>query len=63
MEEEVEPIPVFLPGKKKSHGQRTLAGYSPWDLEESDMTEKLSKHREFGFVSAQFSHPIVSNSL
>ena len=22
--------PVFLPGK--SHGQRSLAGYSPWDL-------------------------------
>ena len=22
------PTPVFLPGK--SHGQRTLAGYSPW---------------------------------
>ena len=25
-----QPIPVFLPGK--SHGQRRLAGYSPWDL-------------------------------
>ena len=23
-----KPIPVFLPGK--SHGQRSLAGYSPW---------------------------------
>ena len=23
-----QPTPVFLPGK--SHGQRTLAGYSPW---------------------------------
>ena len=23
-----QPIPVFLPGK--SHGQRNLAGYSPW---------------------------------
>ena len=23
-----QPIPVFLPGK--SHGQRSLAGYSPW---------------------------------
>ena len=28
---------VFLPGK--SHGQRSLAGYSPWDCKESDMTE------------------------
>ena len=24
-----QPTPVFLPGK--SHGQRKLAGYSPWD--------------------------------
>ena len=24
------PTPVFLPGK--SHGQRSLVGYSPWDL-------------------------------
>ena len=29
--------PVFLPGK--SHGQRSLAGYSPQDHEESDTTE------------------------
>ena len=28
--------PVFLPGK--FHGQRSQAGYSPWDLKESDMT-------------------------
>ena len=28
---------VFLPGK--SRGQRSLAGYSPWYLKESDMTE------------------------
>ena len=24
------------------HGQRTLAGYSPWGHKESDMTERLS---------------------
>ena len=24
-----QPTPVFLPGK--FHGQRSLAGYSPWD--------------------------------
>ena len=28
--------PVFLPGK--SHGQRSLAGYSPWGHEELDVT-------------------------
>ena len=31
------PTPVFLPGE--SHGQRSLAGCSPWGLEESDTTE------------------------
>ena len=34
--------PVFLPGK--SHGQRSLAGYSPQGHKESDMTEQLSTH-------------------
>ena len=29
--------PVFLPGK--SHGQRSLAGYSPWGRKELDVTE------------------------
>ena len=32
-----QPIPVFLP--EKSHGQRSLAGYSPWGRKESDMTK------------------------
>ena len=27
-----QPAPVFLPGK--SHGQRSLAGYSPWGCKE-----------------------------
>ena len=27
---EWQPTPVFLPGE--SHGQRSLAGYSPWGL-------------------------------
>ena len=29
--------PVFLPGE--FHGQRSLVGYSPWGLKESEMTE------------------------
>ena len=37
LEEEMQPTPVLLPGK--SHGQRSLAGYNPWDHKESDMTE------------------------
>ena len=35
-----QPTPVFLPGK--SHGQRSLADYSPWGLKESDRTEQLT---------------------
>ena len=35
-----QPTPVFLPGE--FHGQRSLAGYSPWGHKESDTTEPLS---------------------
>ena len=34
-----QPIPVSLPGK--FHGQRSLAGYSPWSCKKSDMTEHV----------------------
>ena len=29
---------------ENSHGQRSLAGYSPWGHKEMDMTERLSTH-------------------
>ena len=32
-----QPSPVLLPGK--SHGQRSLVGFSPWGHKESDTTE------------------------
>ena len=32
-----QSIPIFLPGE--FHGKRSLAGYSPWVLKESDTTE------------------------
>ena len=35
-----QPTLVFLPGK--SHGQRSLAGYTPWDCKDSDTIEQLS---------------------
>ena len=41
LEKEMTPTPVLLPGE--SHGQRSLAGYSPRGHKESDMTEQL-KH-------------------
>ena len=34
-----QPTPVLLPGK--SHGWRSLVGYSPWGRKESDTTEWL----------------------
>ena len=30
-----QPTPVFLP--REFYGQRSLAGYSPWGVKESDM--------------------------
>ena len=36
--------PVLLP--EKFHGGRSLVGYSPWCLKESDMTEQLRFQRK-----------------
>ena len=36
LEKGMQPIPVFL--RVDFHGQRGLAGYSPWDQKESDKT-------------------------
>jgi len=33
LEEEMATTPVLLPGK--SHGQRSLAGYSPWQFQKN----------------------------
>ena len=44
------PDPGRSPGGRngkppgKSHGQRGLVGYSPWDCRELNMTERLSTH-------------------
>ena len=40
-----QPTPVFLLGK--SHGQRSLVGYSPWGCKESDTTE-ATEHTKLG---------------
>ena len=37
-----QPTPVLLPGK--SHGWRSLVGYSPWGCRQSDTTEQLHCH-------------------
>ena len=36
--------PLLYSCLENSHGLRSLAGYSPWDHKESDMTERLSTH-------------------
>ena len=36
LEKDIATTPVFLPGK--SHGQRSLVGYSPWHHKELDRT-------------------------
>ena len=37
LEKDMAIIPVFLPGE--SHGQRSLAGYSPWGHKQLDTSE------------------------
>ena len=44
LEKEWQPTPVFLPGK--SHGERSLVGYSPWGLKELEMTEHAHMHQK-----------------
>ena len=39
-EKKMEDTLVFMP--EKSHGQRSLVGYSPWGHKESDVTELLN---------------------
>ena len=36
LEDEMQPTPVFLPGE--SHGQKSLAGYSPWGFKQNKLT-------------------------
>ena len=46
------PSPVFLPGE--FHGQRGLAGNSPWGLKELGMTDPLMHTCIIKFVSQKF---------
>ena len=42
LEQEMAAHSSILPGK--SHGQKSLVGYSPWGHKESDKTERLRTH-------------------
>ena len=44
-------MPVFLP--REFHGQRSLAGYSPWGHKESDTTEQLTITAESCFPTEE----------
>ena len=43
------PTPVFL--CEEFHGQRSLAGYSPWGCKESDTTERLTLTEKSSHIS------------
>ena len=56
------PTPIFLPGENP-HGQRSLAGYSPWGCKELDTTEATkhtrtfySRHREIFHLNNSMGH-------
>ena len=56
-----KPTPALLPGK--SHAWRVLVGYSPWGLEESDMTEWLHFHSSLSCIGAGNGNPLWRSCL
>ena len=61
LEKEWQPTPVFLPGK--SHGQRSLAGYSPWGHKELEQLSKFHQHcgeRKWGNTAEESSDWVLS---
>ena len=55
------PTPILLPGK--SQGQRSLVGYSPWALEESDMTERLHFHFSLSCIGEGNGNPLQCSCM
>ena len=55
------PTPVLLLGK--SHGQRSLVGCSPWNREESDMTEQLHFHFSLSCIGEGNGNPLQCSCL
>ena len=53
---EWQPTPVFLPGK--SHGQRSLVGYSPWVTKGRTRLTRLRIHAHFVLSCALLCHPL-----
>ena len=46
-----QPTPVFLPGE--AHGQRSLAGYSPWGLKSQTRLSDFQFTNQFKFVKVK----------
>ena len=56
-----QPTPVLLPGK--SHGWRSLVGFSPWGREELDMTEQLCFHFSLSCIGEGDGNPLQCSCL
>ena len=56
-----QPTPVLLPGK--SHGRRSLVGFSPGGCEESDMTERLHFHFSLWCIGEGNGNPLQCSCL
>ena len=55
------PTPVLLPGK--SHGWRSLVGWSPWGHKESDTTERLHFHFSLSRIGEGNGNPLQCSGL
>ena len=51
LEKKVAIHPLFLPGK--SHGQWSLAGYSPWGCKESDKTANSQQQQKSALTTSE----------
>ena len=56
-----QPTPVLLPGK--SHGRRSLVGFSLWGREESDTTEWLHFYFSFSCTGEGNGNPLQCSCL
>ena len=56
-----QPTPVLLPGK--SHGWRSMVGYSPWGCQELDMTERLHFHFSLSCIGEGNGNPLQYSCL
>ena len=56
-----QPTPVLLPGK--SHGRRSLVGYSAWGRKESGTTERIHFHFSLSCMGEGNSNPLQCSCL